>query len=92
MNTLKIDSVFTRWLGNGSKNCEIVHTIVRLAKALGMSVVAEGVETDLQLQKLAEINCQYVQGFLLSEPLGCDAAGEMLVRNRKIYQPAKIHS
>ena len=88
VNTLKIDSVFTRWLGNGSKNCEIVHTIVRLAKALGMSVVAEGVETDLQLQKLAEINCQYVQGFLLSEPLGCDAAGEMLVRNRKIYQPA----
>jgi diguanylate cyclase (GGDEF)-like protein/PAS domain S-box-containing protein len=88
VNTLKIDSLFTRWLGNEGKNSEIVQTIVRLAESLGLSVVAEGVETANQLEKLAAIHCQYVQGYYLSEPLSHEAAGELLLRNRKIYQPS----
>jgi diguanylate cyclase (GGDEF)-like protein/PAS domain S-box-containing protein len=90
VDTLKIDSLFTRWLGNEGKSSEIVQTIVGLAKSLGMSVVAEGVETATQLRKLAAIHCQYVQGYYLSEPLSQEAAGELLLRHRKIYQPNQV--
>jgi len=85
INTLKIDSLFTQWLGNDGKNSEIVQTIVRLAKSLGMSVVAEGVETFTQLQKLEDIQCPYVQGFYLSRPLKSEDAGKLLSTNRKLY-------
>jgi len=87
VNTLKIDALFTQLLGSDGKNSEIVNTIVNLAKSLGMSVVAEGVETDVQLQKLREIQCTHVQGYFLSRPLKRDAAGDLLLRKRKIYQP-----
>lgn len=87
VNTLKIDALFTQLLGGDGKNSEIVNTIVNLAKSLGMSVVAEGVETEVQLQALKEIKCTHVQGFYLSRPLKRDAARELLLRNRKIYQP-----
>ncbi len=81
VTTLKIDSFFTRWLSTEGKNAEIVRTILTLAKSLGMSVVAEGVETDLQLQKLKEMDCPYVQGFYISEPLNAAEAGELLAFN-----------
>lgn len=87
VNTLKIDALFTRWLGNDGKNAEIVQTIVSLAESLGLSVVAEGVETAAQLRKLADIHCQYVQGYFLSQPLSREAAGELLLQHRQIYQP-----
>jgi diguanylate cyclase (GGDEF)-like protein/PAS domain S-box-containing protein len=86
VSTLKIDALFTRWLGSDVKDSEIVLSIVRLARSLGISVVAEGVETDVQLRKLKEINCPSVQGFYLSEPLGRTAVGELLDCNRKIFQ------
>jgi diguanylate cyclase (GGDEF)-like protein len=86
VTTLKIDALFTQWLGGDGKNSEIVNSIVRLARSLGMSVVAEGVETDAQLKKLIDIRCPYVQGFFLSKPLSREAAGELLSRNRKIFQ------
>jgi EAL domain-containing protein (putative c-di-GMP-specific phosphodiesterase class I) len=87
VNTLKIDSLFTRWLGNDGKNSEIVQTIVKLAESLGLSVIAEGVETAAQLKTLADIHCQYVQGYYLSQPLGRDAASELLLQHRQMYQP-----
>jgi diguanylate cyclase (GGDEF)-like protein len=87
VNTLKIDALFTRWLGSNDNNTEIVRTILKLARSLGMSVVAEGVETNVQLQKLVDINCPFVQGYYLSKPLSRVAAGEMLSKNRRIYQP-----
>ena len=92
VTTLKIDSLFTQWVGKDGGNSEIVHTIVKLARSLGMSVVAEGVETDIQLRKLADFQCQFVQGFYLSEPLDSVRAGELLLGHRKIYQPVNIDS
>jgi diguanylate cyclase (GGDEF)-like protein/PAS domain S-box-containing protein len=87
VNTLKIDALFTQLLDRNGKNSEIVNTIVNLAKSLGMSVVAEGVETAVQLQKLKEIKCTHVQGYYLSRPLKREIAGELLLQNRKIVQP-----
>ena len=88
VNTLKIDSSFTQWLGDDGKNSEIVYTIVRLAKALGMSVVAEGVENLKQLKKLETVDCQFVQGFYLSKPLKSTDAEDLIKQNKEIYRPA----
>jgi diguanylate cyclase (GGDEF)-like protein/PAS domain S-box-containing protein len=87
VNSLKIDALFTSWLGTNGKNSEIVRSIVRLAKSLGMSVVAEGVETEVQLKNLSEINCPSVQGYFMCEPLSGIAASDLLIKKRKLYQP-----
>jgi EAL domain-containing protein (putative c-di-GMP-specific phosphodiesterase class I) len=87
VNTIKIDSFFIRWMDNDGNNLEKIRTILNLAKSLDMSVVAEGVETHEQLLNLKDMNCPSVQGFLLSKPLDCFAAGELLARNRKMFIP-----
>jgi EAL domain/PilZ domain len=51
------------------KNSEIIRTIITLAVNLGMDVIAEGVETREQVIQLTGLNCEYVQGFLLSKPV-----------------------
>jgi diguanylate cyclase (GGDEF)-like protein/PAS domain S-box-containing protein len=81
VSTIKIDSLFTQRLGTESNNTEIVSTMVSLARSMGMSVVAEGVETDIQLQKLKEMECPYVQGNFISKPLSGEKAGDYLLQN-----------
>ncbi|EQD75847.1 Diguanylate phosphodiesterase, predicted domain protein, partial [mine drainage metagenome] len=51
------------------KTCGIVRTIMAMARGLNLQVIAEGVETDAQLQYLRELECDEVQGFLLGHPL-----------------------
>jgi EAL domain-containing protein (putative c-di-GMP-specific phosphodiesterase class I) len=51
------------------ENLQIVKTIVTLAGNLGMQVIAEGVETEEQLEQLRALKCQYGQGYLFSKPL-----------------------
>ncbi|MBN1146858.1 MAG: EAL domain-containing protein [Anaerolineales bacterium] len=83
VNSLKIDSAYIQRLGTGGSNSEIVRSIVGLAKSLGMSVIAEGVETESQIQLLKELGCPFVQGFYFSEPVSGEKAGELLLWNRK---------
>lgn len=59
-----------------------------LARNLGMDVIAEGVETEDQLARLEALDCDYVQGYLLSRPLAADAA-ELLLRNPSLGPPAR---
>jgi EAL domain-containing protein (putative c-di-GMP-specific phosphodiesterase class I) len=47
----------------------IIKAIIELAQNLGMKPIAEGVETEIQMQKLIELNCDYAQGFYFSHPL-----------------------
>ena len=56
----------------------LLSAIVTLARALNMEVVAEGVETVTQLNKLAALNCDQAQGFLLSKPLPAAAFQQFL--------------
>ncbi|MDY6783019.1 MAG: EAL domain-containing protein [Cyanobacteriota bacterium] len=67
IDTLKIDRSFVMRLG--TETSEVVYTIVKMAHSLGMDVVAEGIETLEQLEKLRLFGCELGQGFLLSEPL-----------------------
>jgi diguanylate cyclase (GGDEF)-like protein/PAS domain S-box-containing protein len=77
IDTLKIDRSFVSRI-NLPKNAEIVKTILTLAKNLGMDVVAEGVETREQVLQLTGLNCEYVQGYLLSKPIDGRAMRELI--------------
>ena len=74
IDTLKIDRSFVNSIELGSENSEIVRTILYLAKALKLSVVAEGIENIRQLNQLQFLGCDYGQGYLFSRPL---PAGEV---------------
>jgi len=69
IDALKIDRSFVSQLGVSGENSEIARTIITLARNLGMKVVAEGIETELQLSQLRALGCDWGQGFLLSHPL-----------------------
>lgn len=74
VNTLKIDRSFVSRMVTGDENAEIVRTIITLASNLGMSVVAEGVETVEQYELLRSLKCDYGQGYLFSKPVDAEAA------------------
>ena len=67
-NELKIDRGFVRDLEHDSDDAAIVSAIVALGQALGLRIVAEGVETDMQQSFLTTLGCDALQGFLLGEP------------------------
>ena len=70
VNTLKIDKSFIQDITNTtSKSISIVSTIISLAHSLNMSVIAEGVETEEQLNILKEHRCEEAQGYLFSRPV-----------------------
>ncbi len=79
VDTLKIDRSFVTTLSDAHENLQIVKTIVTLAGNLGMEVIAEGVETEDQLNQLKALKCQYAQGYLFSEPLEV-AEAEMFIQ------------
>jgi EAL domain-containing protein (putative c-di-GMP-specific phosphodiesterase class I) len=79
IDALKIDRSFVSQLGVSGENSEIARTIITLARNLGMKVVAEGIETDLQLNQLKSLGCDWGQGFLLSHPLKTFEVEELLL-------------
>lgn len=69
INTLKIDKSFIDNITVSEKDAKIAQSIISLAHSLNIKVVAEGVERQEQFDLLRSMNCDYVQGFLLSYPL-----------------------
>ena len=73
VTTLKIDQSFVRDIGEesieGQEDAPIIRTIIALAHNFGMSVVAEGVETETQRKLLLRLGCESLQGYLLHRPL-----------------------
>ena len=68
-NELKIDRGFVRDLEHDSDDAAIVSAIVALGQALGLRIVAEGVETGSQQDFLTQFGCDSLQGYLLGHPL-----------------------
>lgn len=79
IDIIKIDRSFIKDIEVDEKNEAIAKTIINLAHNLGMTVVAEGVEKDLQAQILLEANCQKAQGFLYSKAVPVDEIVEKYI-------------
>ena len=69
LDTLKIDQSFVRDLPDNTGACQIASAIIAMAKALGLNVTAEGIETPQQLDFLLNASCDQGQGYLVSAPL-----------------------
>src|SRR6266853_879590 len=84
IDTLKIDRSFVQRMGSTDDALEIVNTILALANSLDMEVVAEGVETEQQLELLRKMRCSYAQGYHLSRPIEA-AQFETLLGTRRSW-------
>jgi diguanylate cyclase (GGDEF)-like protein/PAS domain S-box-containing protein len=80
VHTLKVDRSFVSGLGLDADSRAVVAAIVELAHALGLEVVAEGVEEQVQLQALVDLGCDRAQGFLFAHPAPPEALAELLSR------------
>ncbi|HEY0428456.1 MAG TPA: EAL domain-containing protein [Pyrinomonadaceae bacterium] len=69
ISTLKIDRSFIEPIKQEGDNVEIVQTIIMLAKNLGMKVIAEGIETEYQIEQLMKFKCEIGQGYFFSRPM-----------------------
>lgn len=78
LDTLKIDQTFVRDLGDKDEDAAIIRAIITMAHNLGMTVVAEGIESGNHLAHLIRERCDYVQGYYLSRPLAADAMAQLL--------------
>jgi diguanylate cyclase (GGDEF)-like protein len=78
IDCLKIDRCFTSAIGRSNDSETLVHTLVQLGKTLGLTTLAEGVETVAQMNYLRAERVDAVQGFLLAKPLAVDAVTELL--------------
>ena len=74
VDILKIDRAFVQNIGAKGENTEIARTIIDLADSLSMDIVAEGVETEEQLEGLRSLGCKHIQGFYFAKPMTPEAA------------------
>ena len=79
ISTLKIDQSFVRHVATNADDATIVGTIIHMGRSLQMDVVAEGVETEEQLNFLQTLDCTYVQGMLFGDPMSSDNYLELLL-------------
>lgn len=85
-NNLKIDKSFIEKMDKSNKGLSIVETIIKLGQNLGLTVIAEGVETESQYELLKKLNCDLLQGFLFSKPVPGDVFQKLLVKNRQQFE------
>jgi diguanylate cyclase (GGDEF)-like protein len=85
LDCLKIDRSFIDGMGRERESAAIVHSIIHLGHALGLEVVAEGVETEAHLQALRVAGCSHYQGYYLARPL--EAAVAVEIANERYMEP-----
>ncbi|MBK7934976.1 MAG: bifunctional diguanylate cyclase/phosphodiesterase [Acidobacteria bacterium] len=91
IDLLKVDRSFVSAMEGNTENGEIVRTVIALAKALNLKVVAEGIESIHQYHQLRILGCEYGQGYLFSKPLKVEDINRLLedkTRWQNILPPA----
>lgn len=78
VDTLKIDRSFIQQMGEDADSLGLVPLIINIAQKMGMTVVAEGIETQLQLDHLKALHCDFGQGFFFFKPLEADKISALL--------------
>ncbi|MGH6613680.1 putative bifunctional diguanylate cyclase/phosphodiesterase [Sphingomonas sp.] len=80
LDCLKIDRSFIDGMGRERESAAIVRSIVHLGRSLGLGVIAEGVETEAQVQALRVAGCSHLQGYYFSRPVTLEVANEIAER------------
>ena len=78
LDALKIDRAFVRGMTQNAADMSIITSIVSLARALRLKVIAEGVETEVQAERLLALGCDQGQGFLFSRPVSVEEVEKLL--------------
>jgi EAL domain-containing protein (putative c-di-GMP-specific phosphodiesterase class I) len=78
LDRLKIDRSFVCRVHEDANDAAIAEAIIKMSHALGLLVIAEGIELQEQLIFLAELGCDEIQGYLLSQPLSAEEAGRFM--------------
>ena len=84
VDVIKVDRSFTAGLGNSESDGAVIAAVLSLARSLGLTAVAEGVETANQLELLSGLGCDAAQGFYLSRPQAPDAIAHLLAEDANI--------
>ena len=94
LDMLTIDKSFVDGLGYSREDTTIVEHVIGMAKALGIVTVAEGVETESQVERLRELNCDLAQGYYFSHPQPPYVITELLGRTggRSEWRPPERSS
>jgi diguanylate cyclase (GGDEF)-like protein/PAS domain S-box-containing protein len=85
MDHLKIDGSFIRKFVEDSEDSAIIPGLIDFAHAVSLRVIAEGVETAAQFQRLKEMGCEFVQGNYISKPLAPAAASELVLAGPDLF-------
>ncbi|MEA5549839.1 EAL domain-containing protein [Anabaena cylindrica UHCC 0172] len=78
VDNLKIDRSFIRYLTKNSDSLGLVTAIIQIAKTMGMTLIAEGIETSEQLSQLQLLHCHFGQGYFFSKPLDSDNLAKLI--------------
>jgi diguanylate cyclase (GGDEF)-like protein len=78
VDTLKIDRSFVKGLGRDAEDSAIVRAVITVARSLGLSVTAEGIETDEQLAQLRALGCDRGQGYYFARPTAGDGIARLI--------------
>jgi EAL domain-containing protein (putative c-di-GMP-specific phosphodiesterase class I) len=93
---LKVDRTFIKDIDQNTDSQpdhsaqQIIKATISLAKGLGKGVVAEGIETNTQLRTLIEYECDFVQGYLLSKPVGAKEAENLMNAKHSTTIPGQL--
>ena len=87
LSNLKIDQSFVSMIDADGDNDDIVRAIVTLARNLGLRVIAEGVETESQLKKLKQLECEAGQGYLFAAPMAYELLREFFIEQQQFDLP-----
>jgi diguanylate cyclase (GGDEF)-like protein len=82
LDAIKIDRTFVTQMDRGEQHLQLVHIVRDLARNIGVSAVAEGVETETQLQVLRSLGCEFAQGYLFSKPVPPEEIERLLASDR----------
>lgn len=90
VDVIKVDKSFIRGLSVDTKDTAIVHTVSILSRAMGIELVAEGVETTVQMNALRRMRYQSVQGYIFAPPMTATALLDFMSRLQKEGPPAEF--
>ena len=92
LDVLKIDRSFVNGMNHDEERRQIVQTIMTLARNLGIEVVAEGTETDMQVDHLRSLGCDFGQGFFFSRALSAETVTDLLYVPQHVLNHAYVNS